>query len=127
APTRRHFIGLSSGLLVAATLPGCALTKEYQTGAQLTSTADLPEQFTVPLPVPRTAKPTDRDGADHYEITQRNAEVEILPGKKTPILGYDGEIGRASCRERVWSAVGDGARRKKKTKTVSHRRTKQSR
>ncbi|HLR86083.1 MAG TPA: multicopper oxidase family protein [Nocardioidaceae bacterium] len=92
ALSRRHFIGLSSGLLVAATLPGCALTKEYQTGAQLTSTADLPEQFTVPLPVPRTAKPTDRDGADHYEITQRNAEVEILPGKKTPILGYDGEF-----------------------------------
>ncbi|MDN5852022.1 MAG: multicopper oxidase family protein [Actinomycetia bacterium] len=90
--SRRRFVGLSSGLVVAAALPGCALTKEYQTGAELSSTAELPEPFTVPLPIPRVAEHSDRNGADYYEITQRNAEVEILPGKRTPILGYDGEF-----------------------------------
>ncbi|UPK74761.1 multicopper oxidase family protein [Nocardioidaceae bacterium SCSIO 66511] len=89
---RRRFIGLSSGLIVASALPGCALTKEYQTGAELSSTAELPKPFSVPLPIPRVAQSQSRGGADHVEITQRTAEVEILPGKKTPILGYDGEF-----------------------------------
>ena len=29
-------------------------------------------------------------GIDHYEIVQREAEVEILPGLRTQIMGYDG-------------------------------------
>ena len=90
--TRRRFIGMSSGLAVAAALPGCGLTKEYQTGSELRSAAKLPEPFSVPLPIPRVADHEDRNGTDSYAITQRNAEVEILPGKKTPILGYDGEF-----------------------------------
>ena len=90
--TRRHFVGLSSGLVVAAALPGCALTREQQTGTTLSSTADLPKPFSVPLPIPSVAEPDERNGVDVYQITQRKAEVEILPGKKTPILGYDGQF-----------------------------------
>jgi spore coat protein A, manganese oxidase len=42
--------------------------------------------------VPPVARPAgvDPTGAELYRVTQRVAEVEILPGYRTPILGYDG-------------------------------------
>lgn len=89
--SRRHFLGLAGGVGLAATLPGCALTREQQTGEQLRSAAVLPERFTVPLPVPPIARPIRTSaGVDYYEIVQRAADIEILPGLRTPILGYDG-------------------------------------
>jgi FtsP/CotA-like multicopper oxidase with cupredoxin domain len=44
------------------------------------------------LPVPPVARPVgvDGTGAQLYRVTQRVAEAEILPGVRTPILGYDG-------------------------------------
>ena len=49
------------------------------------------EPFTVPLPIPPVAKPVrGSDGADRYEIVQKAAMQEILPGTKTEIWGYDG-------------------------------------
>ncbi|MGH3425705.1 MAG: multicopper oxidase family protein, partial [Nocardioidaceae bacterium] len=75
------------------TLGGCALARQYPTGRLLTSAAPLPERFTVPLPVPRELRPTrGSDGTDRFTITERAAEVEILPGTRTPILGYDGQF-----------------------------------
>ncbi|GII75393.1 spore coat protein A [Sphaerisporangium rufum] len=63
------------------------------TGRLLRSQAHLPAPFTVPLPVPPVLKPVRSDGAaDHYEITQRAAAVEILPGLQTEIWGYDGRF-----------------------------------
>jgi spore coat protein A, manganese oxidase len=91
--SRRGFLGAlgvsalgvtSIGSLV---LPGSA----DQTAELLRSTVKLPEPFTVPLPVPPVAKPVRTDAAgDYYQITQRESLVEILPGLRTPILGYDG-------------------------------------
>ena len=91
--SRRGFLGVAgvSALGLASigslVLPGAA----GQTAELMRSRARLPEPFTVPLPVPPVARPvrTDAD-ADHYVITQREASVEILPGLRTPILGYDG-------------------------------------
>ncbi|MBC8094019.1 MAG: multicopper oxidase family protein, partial [Pseudonocardia sp.] len=40
-----------------------------------------------PLPVPPVARPV---APNRYLITQRVAEQEILPGVRTPVLGYDG-------------------------------------
>jgi len=49
------------------------------------------EPFRVPLPVPPVLKParTDRT-TDYYEIAQRVAKQEILPGFKTEVWGYEG-------------------------------------
>ncbi|WP_026818969.1 multicopper oxidase domain-containing protein [Arthrobacter castelli] len=91
--SRRHFLGLSGGAAIGATLGGCALASGSATGNLLRSSLRLPGPFTVPLPVPAVAVPTDTTGGtDHFAITQRHAEVEILPGTKTPILGYDGQF-----------------------------------
>jgi spore coat protein A len=61
------------------------------TGAALSSQLPLPEPFTLPLTVPPVLTPTGTDAtADHYELVQRAATVEILPGVPTPIWGYNG-------------------------------------
>jgi spore coat protein A, manganese oxidase len=64
---------------------GANVETESSAGTLLRSTAKLPEPFTVPLPIPPVLT-----GADHYEITQRPAAVEILPGLKTTVWGYNG-------------------------------------
>ena len=59
----------------------------------LTSEAPLPKPFTSDLPILPTLKPTGRRGGqDLYEITQRAADREILPGLKTSVWGYDGQF-----------------------------------
>jgi hypothetical protein len=67
-------------------------------GELLTSQLPLPRPFQVPLPVPPVARPARSDGdTDYYELTQREAEAELLPGVRTPIWGYDGRFpGRPS-------------------------------
>src|SRR5919112_2606271 len=49
------------------------------------------EPFAVPLPVPPVRESRRiGEGTDYYEITQKAAEQEILPGIKTEVWGYDG-------------------------------------
>jgi len=91
--SRRGFLGVAgvSVLGVASVgslvLPGAA----GQTAELMHSRARLPKPFTVPLPVPPVARPVRTDAStDYYEITQREASAGILPGLRTPILGYDG-------------------------------------
>ncbi|GAA0236653.1 hypothetical protein GCM10009000_060190 [Halobacterium noricense] len=49
------------------------------------------ERFQVSLPVPPVLKPEHTDETtDYYELTQRAATTEILPGYETTIWGYDG-------------------------------------
>ncbi|MFG3065436.1 multicopper oxidase family protein [Streptomyces sp. NPDC048231] len=57
----------------------------------LTSQVKLPAQFRSPLPIPEQLKPTKQTSdTDYYEIVQSQAKVEIIPGLKTPIMGYNG-------------------------------------
>ena len=50
-------------------------------------------QFAAPLPIPPVLQPVRRDaGADYYELTQQQAQVEILPGLKTTIWGFNGQF-----------------------------------
>ncbi|MFG1920349.1 multicopper oxidase family protein [Cryptosporangium sp. NPDC048952] len=73
----------------AVALSGCA--SEGSTGEALRSDRPLPEPFRVPLPIPPVKRPVRRDATtDWYEIVQRQADVEMLPGVRTRILGYDG-------------------------------------
>jgi spore coat protein A len=48
--------------------------------------------FSVPLPVPPVLRPTSTGGVDRYDIRQRVAAVEMLPGLRTQIWGYDGRF-----------------------------------
>ncbi|GAA0929505.1 multicopper oxidase family protein [Nonomuraea longicatena] len=76
---------------VAATASGCGLLPGTPLPKLLTSAAPLPMPFTTDLPLPSVARPTRTDsGADYYDLVARTADVEILPGLRTRILGYGG-------------------------------------
>jgi spore coat protein A, manganese oxidase len=48
-------------------------------------------RFSVPLPTPSVLRPTSTTGGvDRYDVIQAEADVEILPGRRTRILGYHG-------------------------------------
>ncbi|SHN05777.1 multicopper oxidase family protein [Cryptosporangium aurantiacum] len=86
---RRQFLGLLGAAAGTVALAGC--DTPGQTGEMVRSEVPIPEPFRVPLPVPPVKRPVRRDATtDWYEIVQRPAEVEILPGVRTQILGYDG-------------------------------------
>ncbi|HEV3355456.1 MAG TPA: multicopper oxidase family protein [Pseudonocardiaceae bacterium] len=92
--SRRGFIGLVAGVGAAAgvgvpLLSGMA--GNASTATLLSSGLPLPRPFTVPLTLPPVLRPTRSDASgDHYEITQRAASVEIIPGTRTTIWGYNG-------------------------------------
>ncbi|WP_410643301.1 multicopper oxidase family protein [Amycolatopsis sp. lyj-346] len=92
--SRRRFLGLTggAGALAAAGLAGPRLLgRAAATGELLTSEVPLPAPFRVPLPIPAVLAPVARNADfDRYEIVQRQATVEILPGVRTPIWGYQG-------------------------------------
>jgi spore coat protein A len=75
-----------------AGLGGCGVElARGQTAELLASQVKLPKPYQVPLPIPPVKRPIRTDGGtDTYEIVQRVADVEILPGMKTPVFGYDG-------------------------------------
>ena len=93
--SRKRFLRLGLVAGAALALPFCASAcssrGDDSTGNLRPSEARLPEPFRVPLPVPPVLEPTRSDaGADYYEITQKIARTEILPGLKTEIWAYDG-------------------------------------
>ncbi|MEU7863774.1 multicopper oxidase family protein [Nonomuraea sp. NPDC049141] len=88
--TRRQalrLLGLGAAAVAAA--PGCSLLSRTPQPQLLTSGAPLPQPFAVPLPVPAPAKPSS---PGHYDLVEQAAEVEILPGLRTPIWGYGGQF-----------------------------------
>ncbi|MCP3760660.1 multicopper oxidase family protein [Streptomyces sp. TBY4] len=94
---RRAFLGAGGAVLGvgAAAALGWPLVGEYVReglpGRLLKSRADLPKPFQVPLPVPQVLAPSSTSGTtDTYEITQRTARLEILPGLKTTAWTYGG-------------------------------------
>jgi spore coat protein A len=87
--TRRSLLSLA--IPFAAALGGCSHEVAGSTGAVLKSGLPLPEPFTVPLPIPPVLRPSRAEGdVDHYEIVQKKAQAEILPGVRTEIWGYNG-------------------------------------
>jgi FtsP/CotA-like multicopper oxidase with cupredoxin domain len=98
--TRRRALGLFGlGAVIAAS--GCSLLGRTPQPKLLASRAPLPRPFAVPLPLPTVAKPSRTDGrADYYELVQRPSDVEILPGLRTRIWGYDGRFPGPTVRAR---------------------------
>ncbi|MFC6159207.1 multicopper oxidase family protein [Kribbella jiaozuonensis] len=89
--SRRGFLAASAGA-AAVTLTSCGQeAKPAQAGELLRSKAKLPAPFQLPLPIPPVKKPIRSDAkADYYRVVQRKASLEILPGLKTEVMGYDG-------------------------------------
>ncbi|UBU09220.1 multicopper oxidase family protein [Nonomuraea gerenzanensis] len=89
--SRRRALGIGGALgLIAATglSTSAALARRPSiTGAELTSAVPLPPPYQVPLPIPATLQPTAQG---RYEIVQREASAEILPGVRTPLWTYGG-------------------------------------
>ncbi|MBP2323122.1 FtsP/CotA-like multicopper oxidase with cupredoxin domain [Kibdelosporangium banguiense] len=90
--SRRTFLTMLAGGAVTIGATGCGIDlRPGQTGELVRSRIPLPQPFGVPLPIPAVKKPVRSDAnADYYEIVQREASVEILPGVQTRIFGYDG-------------------------------------
>ncbi|HEV7882927.1 MAG TPA: multicopper oxidase domain-containing protein, partial [Solirubrobacteraceae bacterium] len=53
--------------------------------------SELPRPFTIPFKTPPVLTPERQSqNYDYYSMTQRQAGVEILPGKRTDVWGYNG-------------------------------------
>jgi spore coat protein A len=93
--TRRRVLGIG-GALGGMAATGLATSAKLSrrpasTGDQLRSAVPLPPAFQTPLPIPAVLKPVGTSsGVDRYEITQREATLEILPGVKTSAWTYNG-------------------------------------
>lgn len=128
--TRRTFFGALAAAAGSAALSGCGTlgvdTPPGQTGEVLRSERPLPTPYRVPLPRPHTARPTgtltlpDGTTADLYEIPQRAAEVEILPGVRTTVWGYDGTLPGPTLETRTGRPVVVRHRNDLPVPTVTH-------
>src|SRR5690606_33080278 len=120
--SRRNFLALSALGVAAVALPSCGRSEGIeQTAELLTSEGPLPKPFTVPLPVPAVKKPVRTDATtDYYEITQRVADVEILPGRRTPVFSYDGTFPGPTIRSRSGRRTVVTHRNKLDVPTVVH-------
>ncbi|MEV6864152.1 multicopper oxidase family protein [Streptosporangium subroseum] len=94
--TRRRalrLLGLGAAAVAASGASGCSLLDGTPQARLLASTAPLPTPFTASLPMPAVARPSRTDGhTDYYDLAQRAADLEILPGLHTRIWGYDGRF-----------------------------------
>ena len=87
------FGGAGAAVALGPALAGCAAPGNDGINAgTLTSSAKLPPPFTVALPIPTPLTPTSQGTAngDVYDMTLKEAEVQILPGYSTRIWGYNG-------------------------------------
>ncbi|BEL06875.1 hypothetical protein Q0Z83_050660 [Actinoplanes sichuanensis] len=75
----------------AATLAGCTRPVDGPGTGELLAGELRPERFQAKLPIPPVARPVKVTAdTDHYLVTQRVAQAELIPGIKTEIWGYDG-------------------------------------
>ncbi|HEY8746056.1 MAG TPA: multicopper oxidase domain-containing protein, partial [Chloroflexota bacterium] len=88
---RRQFMKL--GLLggAAALLPVAPAIAASRKNA--TPAGPVIPSFAQPLTIPPVLQPVRSDATtDYYQMTQEEAQVEILPGLKTTIWGYNGSF-----------------------------------
>ncbi|MEV0293588.1 multicopper oxidase domain-containing protein [Nocardia sp. NPDC050710] len=97
--SRRGFLRVSAGAGAGAALgaagwrTGGRLLEPGQPGLLLPSSIPLPEAFRVRLPVPGVLAPVRSDATtDYYEIVQREADLDIVPGLRTRAWTYHGSF-----------------------------------
>jgi FtsP/CotA-like multicopper oxidase with cupredoxin domain len=89
--SRRDLIkrGLIGGGALA--LPVAQLARVAISTGSVQPDSPAVERFAVPLPIPPVIRPLRSQGiTDFYQVTQFASEAQILPGRKTPIWGYNG-------------------------------------
>lgn len=97
--SRRDVLKAGTILGVSGALPNFVRLVGGFTGVG--GSSPVVERFQTPLPIPPVATPARSDATtDYYEITQRQAWVEILPGYSTRIWGYDGQFPGPTIRAR---------------------------
>jgi FtsP/CotA-like multicopper oxidase with cupredoxin domain len=110
---RRQFVALSAGLIGGAALSQAAPQHEL--------VVDPLRRFQVPLPIPRVLMPTHTDSTtDYYDIEQRQARVEIIPGRQTTIWGYEGTFPGPTIKARRGRTVVVRHANRLSTPTVVH-------
>jgi FtsP/CotA-like multicopper oxidase with cupredoxin domain len=93
AALRLGAAGLGVGVAGAGWPLAGKLVGPGQPGRLLRSQAPLPAPYRVALPVPPRLAPTHTDATtDYYEITQRVAQLRILPGLPTAAWTYGGSF-----------------------------------
>jgi spore coat protein A len=80
-------LGALGAAAAALPLAGCDLGGATKDPRTLRSTARLPAPFQRPLPILPVLRP---DAGGHYDMTVKQADVEILPGLTTRVWGYNG-------------------------------------
>ena len=85
-------IALAAAGAGVGALSACDSPSRDQTAVLLPSARALPERFALPYEKPPVKRATTRGGVDRYEIVQRRARIEILPGVLTEVMGYDGRF-----------------------------------
>lgn len=89
--TRRDAIRLGLGAAASLTLPliGSGVASSFGVFERTAKAS----RFELPLKIPAVLAPTRTDATtDYYEVVQRLAGQEILPGHTTPIWGYSGSF-----------------------------------
>jgi len=87
--TRKEMVKLSLLGTAALALP-LQRTAQTKRGSRLER---LPRPFRVDLPIPEPLLPTNTTATtDFYDVTMREGTADIIPGRETPIWGYDGRF-----------------------------------
>ncbi|OJF10167.1 multicopper oxidase family protein [Couchioplanes caeruleus] len=107
-PTRRTVMKAGGAVLLPAAAYGTsALAAAWpnERGARPVR-AEVPEPFSVRMPLPATLKPVARSSTtDYYVMTARKANAQILRGATTEIYGYDGQFPGPTIRARAGRRV----------------------
>jgi spore coat protein A, manganese oxidase len=96
--SRRRFLKLAGGLTLALPLSSLSTSCNFRNGSSTSSSNSSGNRkrgtvtpFAVPLPIPPVLQPTSTDATtDYYDITQKEGQMEILPGLLTTVWGYNG-------------------------------------
>lgn len=91
--TRRQLIRLGVAGAAAAAVPVGLTSFSVGAAPSPLGAKRLPKPFTLPFRRPPAKRPVARiDGIDRYVLRQRAVSLEILPGYRTPMFGYDGLV-----------------------------------
>ncbi|HET6989179.1 MAG TPA: multicopper oxidase domain-containing protein, partial [Kribbella sp.] len=102
---RRNLLKLGALAGAAAFLPLERLTSAPASAASATASPPVP-LFDVPLTIPPVLQPRKHVGSvDYYDVTMREADVEILRGVKSRLWTYNGSFPGPTIKARAGRPV----------------------
>jgi spore coat protein A len=88
---RRELMKLGLFSSAALMLPAERVARTQVALSNRMPLSELPQPFTIPFKTPPVLVPERQTQShDYYRLVQRQAGVEILPGKRTDVWGYNG-------------------------------------